>query len=64
MSTQKTLRDANGNTIGYIETDSNGKQTLRDSHGNLLGYYDSNSNYTRDSNGTFIGEGNILTTLL
>jgi hypothetical protein len=63
MSTQK-LTDKNHNTIGYIETSSDGKQKLTDRNHNTLGYYDAKYNKTTDRNHNTIGHGNLLTTLL
>jgi hypothetical protein len=58
------LRDEQGRQIGSIETDANGKQVLRDKYGSLRGSYDPHDNTTRDVNGSRIGTGNLLATLL
>ena len=63
MATE-TLRDKHNNTIGYIETDSSGKQTIKDKHRNTKGYYDPKTNKTQDAHRNTIGTGNLLTTLL
>jgi hypothetical protein len=63
MSTE-ILRDARFNTIGHLETKSNGDQILRDAHFTILGYYDSRNNLTQDAHFRTIGRGNILVSLL
>jgi hypothetical protein len=63
MATE-TLKDKNHNTIGFIETDSQGRQTLKDKNHNTKGYYDSKSNVTKDKNHNTIGQGNLLASLL
>lgn len=61
---RNVLRDKNLNILGYVDTDSNGKQTLMDKNFNIKGYYSPIENLTRDRNLNIIGRGNILTTLL
>lgn len=61
---KKDLRDRNGSLLGTIETKSDGKQELRDRYGSFKGSYDPKSNTTRDRNGSMVGTGNLLTTLL
>lgn len=63
MSTE-ILRDARFNTIGHLETKSNGDQILRDAHFTILGYYDSRNNITQDAHFRTIEVGNILVSLL
>jgi hypothetical protein len=58
------LRDKNGYQIGWIETDASGKQLLHDKDGYLRGSYNPHDNTTRDVNGSRIGSGNLLVTLL
>ena len=61
---RQTLRDRNQHVIGYIDVKFSGRQCLRDSNNHVLGYYEPGRNQTLDSNYHFIGNGNILTTLL
>ena len=58
------LRNANGKLIGWIETESSGKQTGRGATGAPLGYFDAKNNVTRDVKGKRIGTGNHLATLI
>lgn len=60
----EVLRDARGNRLGTISTDSRGIQTIRDQRGNRKGTYDPSTNVTRDDRGNRVGTGNLLTTLL
>lgn len=61
---RQNLKDRYNNTIGYIETDSSGKQKIKDKHNNVKGYYDPKTNVTKDRNNNSVGYGNLLTTLL
>lgn len=61
---RQTLKDANGNVIGYIDTESDGRQVLKDRNGNVNGYFDPKSNATKNTNGNVVGYGNLLVTLL
>lgn len=58
------LRDANGNVIGFVDTEDNGNKVLRDRNGNILGFYQTLFDMTRDANGNTVGFGDILLTLL
>ena len=58
------LTDSRGSLIGTIETKSDGRQEICDKYGSLKGTYDPKLNQTRDSRGSFIGSGNLLTSLL
>lgn len=60
----QTIQDKNHKTIGYIETDSQGRQTIKDKNHSTKGYYDPKTNVTKDKNHKTIGYGNLLTTLL
>ena len=64
MSNRQTLKDANYNVIGYIETESSGRQVLLDRQFIRLGYYDVKRNETLDAKLVRVGFGNILTSLL
>lgn len=58
------LRNASGKLIGWIETESSGKQTGRGATGSPLGYFDAKNNVTHDVRGKRIGTGNHLATLI
>ena len=61
---KQTLRDNRSNVIGYIETESNGKQTIMSPTGKQLGFYYPERNKTTDARGGEVGTGNLLTSLL
>jgi hypothetical protein len=58
------LKDRNSTIIGYIDTDSSGRQTLMDRNSTILGYYNPIANTTLDRNHNIVGYGNILISLL
>lgn len=62
MNTQD-LRDKTGRLRGRIK-ESNNRSEIYSSTGRLLGYYDHRTDQTRAVNGSLIGYGNLLTTLL
>jgi len=59
-----TLKDAQSRTIGYIDTDANGKQTARTAQFVNVGYYDPRTNWTVDRNHCRVSSGNTLTALI
>lgn len=59
-----TLKDSQSRTIGYIETDSRGKQTARTARHITVGYYDPRTNWTVDRNSCRVSSGNTLMALL
>lgn len=61
---RETIRDKNLRTIGYIETQSDGKQKALDANLRTLGHYDPRSNETRDANLRMIAKGNVLAGLI
>lgn len=62
--TRQTLQDDRYRTIGFIDTDSNGKKTLLNPRYQILGFYDPKQNVTQDARYRVIGHGDLLTTLL
>ena len=58
------LTDKQGNRIGEIETDRNGRKIARDVNGNRLGTYEAEINATYDINNNRVGEGNQLSWLI
>ena len=61
---RETLKDARFSTIGFIDTDANGKQTARDAHFSTVGYYDPRTNATVDSHFRRVSTGNTLSALI
>ena len=58
------LKDAQSRTIGYIQTDSRGRQTARTARHVTVGYYDPRTNWTVDRHDCRVSSGNTLATLL
>jgi hypothetical protein len=61
---RQAIKDKSYNTIGYIETMSDGKQKAMDKSYNTLGYYDPKRNVTEDKSYRRIAEGNVLSALI
>lgn len=61
---RETVRNRSGEIIGFIETESSGKQVIFDDELTRLGSYDPRENYTFDAQWNRVGSGNLLTTLL
>jgi len=59
-----TLRDAQARTIGYIETDSRGRQTAKTTEYITVGYYNPGNNWTVDRHNCRVSSGNTLEALL
>jgi hypothetical protein len=53
-----------GVTIGWIETDINGKQVAKDTRLRIRGHYDPKTNQTRDYTYKVVGQGNLLVEML
>lgn len=60
----QVLKDKQGRKIATISTASNGVQTINDPQGRKKGTFDPKSNTTKDAQGSKVGTGNLLTTLL
>lgn len=63
MATNTTLRSSTGAAIAILESD-NEQNKIRTITGACLGYYDKRSNKTYRINGSFVGYGDLLMTLL
>jgi hypothetical protein len=63
MSTQ-TLQDSSYRTIGYIETEYDGRQVGKDASYRIVGYYYPQSNETKDDCYRMVGHGNLLASLI
>lgn len=61
---RETMKDAHFRTIGFIDTDSNGKQTARNAHFTTVGYYDPRTNWTTNSHFSRVSSGNTLASLI
>lgn len=59
-----TLKDAHFRTIGFIDTDTNGKQTARNAHFITVGFYDPRTNATVDAHFRRVSSGNTLSALI
>jgi hypothetical protein len=62
--TRATLKDSHFRTIGFIDTDANGKQTPKNAQFTMVGYYDPRTNWTVDSNFRLVSCGNTLSSLI
>ena len=58
------IKDSSYRIIGYIDTDSSGKQTALDAHYKRVGYYDPRTDKTQDGSYRIIGSGNQLAALI
>jgi len=64
-SQQKTLTNRFGSVIGFIKIDpTNGNQMLLNRFGSVRGYYQARTDITTNRLGSFVGNGNLLMTLL
>lgn len=57
---KQPIKNSTGKTIGYILTESNGRQVAQNEYGNILGYYDPKLNITQNSYGRKVSEGNTV----
>lgn len=63
MST-KTIKDRYQRTLGYIETQSNGRQRALDASRRTLGFYNPHQDTTKDAHQRTIAHGNVLASLI
>lgn len=61
---RQAIKDQNFRTIGYIETESSGRQKALDASFRTLGYFDPKQNKTLDSSFRTIAQGNVLSGLV
>ena len=59
----KQLRDKNGKLVGFIRSYDD-REEIRSVNGTLKGFYYYKLNQTRNVNGSLVGFGNLLATLL
>lgn len=62
--TAQLLKDRQSNTIGRIETHSNGIQYGYNKQSNCVGTYNPKTNETRDKSSNKVGSGNLLASLI
>lgn len=60
---EQILRNSRGSIVGRIQSQG-GKLVLKDARGSIKGYYEPNSNKTKNAQGSIVGTGNMLSTLL
>lgn len=60
----ETIKEANGNVLGTIETRDDGSQVLRDAEGKVRGYYDPETDHTRGPDQRILAKGNQIRTLI
>jgi hypothetical protein len=63
MATE-TIKEANGNVLGTIETRDDGSQVLRNAQGEVKGYYDPKTDHTRGPDENILAKGNKLKSLI
>ena len=54
------IRNRASKEVGYIKTDSRGKQTAYNVKREKLGCFDPKTNFTKDKNNRVLGNGNML----
>ena len=57
---EMVIRNRASREIGYIKTDSRGKQTAYNMKREKLACFDPKTNFTRDKNNRVLGNGNML----
>jgi hypothetical protein len=55
-----SIKDGQFRTVGYIDTDSHGRQRALNARFQTVGYFDPVRNETRDSTYRVVGRGNVL----
>ncbi|MBQ8228938.1 MAG: hypothetical protein IJZ88_07995 [Clostridia bacterium] len=58
------IRNKASKEIGYIRTDSKGKQTAYNNRNEKIGCFDPKLNQTKNHSGRVIGHGNLLASLI
>lgn len=61
---EQIIRNKLNKEIGYIKTDSRGRQTAYNKRREKLGCFDPKTNFTKDINNRVIGNGNMLINLI
>ncbi|HXA39906.1 MAG TPA: hypothetical protein VNW53_12970 [Phenylobacterium sp.] len=58
------IRDGQFRTVGYVETDSHGRQRGLNARFQTVGHFDPARNETRDATYKVVGRGNVLAALI
>lgn len=58
------IRNKASKEVGFIKTDSKGKQTAYNKRKEKIGSFDPKTNFTKDINNRVIGNGNMLASLI
>lgn len=61
---RKTIKNVRGETLGYVDTDDNGRSTAKDVHGRMVGRYNSDNDLTVNEKGQLKSHGDTLTNLI
>lgn len=61
---KERLKDWQGRTMGFMETDAGGNKKIFDSSGRLVGRYNRSQNVTTTWQGVKVAQGDCLTMLL
>lgn len=58
------IRNRSSKEVGYIKTDSKGRQTAYNLKGEKVGCFDPKTNITKNKNNVALGNGNMLVGIL
>lgn len=61
---RERIKDRDLQTLGFIETQSNGKQRALDANGRTVGFFDPQQGTTKDAVQRTIAHGNVLASLI
>ncbi len=61
---RETIKDKNFQTLGYIETSSDGREKALDAYYCTVGFYDPNRDVTLDANANTVADGNVLKAII
>lgn len=61
---RERIKDRYQRTLGFIETQSDGKQRALDANGRTLGFFDPRQGTTKDAAQRTIAHGNVLASLI
>lgn len=61
---REAIRDGQYRTVGYVETDRDGKQRALNARYQTVGHFDPTRNETRDATYKVVARGNALAALI